>query len=105
MKRTCPASMPCSRISPGPCARKTTWKAMIREELKIQGLDQFGASSLVILGQIRTGPGQHWAVRREFYGRVKARFEAEGIEIPYTYLPPAPPRLAPPVPEEATEIK
>ena len=82
-----------------------TWKGMIREELKIQGLDQFGASSLVIIGQIRTGPGQHWAVRREFYGRVKARFAEEGIEIPYTYLPPAPPRLAPPVPEEAREVK
>jgi small conductance mechanosensitive channel len=81
------------------------WKTMIREDLKIQGLDQFGASGLVVIGQIRTGPGQHWAVRREFYGRVKARFEAEGIEIPYTYLPPAPPRHLPAVEEAAGEGK
>jgi small conductance mechanosensitive channel len=71
------------------------WGAQMRDDLQLFGLDEFGASALVITGQIRTGPGQHWAVRREFYARVKARFEAENIEIPYTYLPPAPPRLAP----------
>jgi small conductance mechanosensitive channel len=71
------------------------WGAQMRDDLQIFGLDQFGASGLVITGQIRTGPGQHWAVRREFYARVKARFEAEHIEMPYTYLPPAPPRPGP----------
>jgi small conductance mechanosensitive channel len=71
------------------------WGAQMRDDLQIFGLDQFGASGLVITGQIRTGPGQHWAVRREFYARVKDRFEAEHIDMPYTYLPPAPPRAAP----------
>jgi len=66
------------------------WGAMIRDDLQIFGLDEFGASALVITGQIRTGPGQHWAVRREYYARAKRRFEEENIEIPYTYLPPAP---------------
>jgi len=75
------------------------WGAMMRDDLQLFGLDQFGASALVITGQIRTGPGQHWSVRREFYARVKARFEAEHIEMPYTYLPPAPPRLEPPAEE------
>jgi moderate conductance mechanosensitive channel len=68
------------------------WGAMMRDDLQIFGLDQFGASALVITGQIRTGPGQHWSVRREFYGRIQKRFAEEGIEIPYTYLPPAPPK-------------
>jgi moderate conductance mechanosensitive channel len=77
------------------------WKAMMRDDLQIFGLDQFGASALVITGQIRTGPGQHWAVRREFYARVKARFEAEHIEMPYLYLHPAPPRVEPQVQEDA----
>jgi len=66
------------------------WGAMMRDDLQIFGLDEFGASALVITGQIRTGPGQHWAVRREYYARVKRRFEEENIEMPYTYLPPAP---------------
>jgi small-conductance mechanosensitive channel len=69
---------------------------MMRGDLEINGLDQFGASALMITGQIRTGPGQHWAVRREFNRRMLIRFAEEHIEIPYTYLPPAPP---PPVPE------
>jgi small conductance mechanosensitive channel len=68
------------------------WSLMIKDDLQIFGLDQFGASALVITGQIRTGPGQHWAVRREYYARVKKRFEEEHIEMPYTYLPPAPPK-------------
>lgn len=82
------------------------WGAMMRDDLQIFGLDQFGASALTITGQIRTGPGQHWAVRREFYARVKQRFEAEGIELPYLYLAPAPDQpaheeAAPSLPEKS----
>ena len=71
------------------------WAPMIRDDLQIFGLDQFGASALVITGQIRTGPGQHWAVRREFNARVKQRFEADHIDMPYAYLAPAPPKPEP----------
>jgi small conductance mechanosensitive channel len=74
-----------------------TWGSMMRDDLQINGLDQFGASALMITGQIRTGPGQHWAVRREFNRRVVIRFAEEHIEIPYTYLPPAPPEPPAPV--------
>jgi small conductance mechanosensitive channel len=59
------------------------WGAMMRDDLQIFGLDQFGTNALIITGQIRTGPGQHWSVRREFYARVKQRFEDEHIEMPY----------------------
>ncbi len=76
-----------------------SWGSMIRDDLKINGLDQFGASALMITGQIRTGPGQHWAVRREFNRRMVLRFAAEHIEIPYAYLPPAPPEPAKTEPE------
>jgi small conductance mechanosensitive channel len=60
-----------------------TWGAMMRDDLQLFGLDSFGELGLVLLGQIRTGPGQHWSVRREFYGRVQKRFAEEGIELPY----------------------
>ncbi len=59
------------------------WGEMIRDDLQIFGLDEFGQLGLVITGQIRTGPGQHWGVRREFCARVVKRFAEEGIEIPY----------------------
>ncbi len=61
---------------------ESAWGAMIRDDFQLFGLDQFGANGLVITGQIRTGPGQHWAVRREFYARVYKRFAEEGITIP-----------------------
>jgi small-conductance mechanosensitive channel len=77
-----------------------TWGSMMRDDLQINGLDQLGASALMITGQIRTGPGQHWAVRREFNRRMVQRFAVEHIEIPYTYRAPAPPPVpaAPTVP-------
>ncbi len=58
------------------------WAAMIRDDFQLFGLDQFSSRGLVITGQIRTGPGQHWAVRREFYARIYQRFAEEGISIP-----------------------
>jgi small conductance mechanosensitive channel len=60
------------------------WGAMMKDDLQLFGLDEFGPNALIIMGQIRTGPGQHWSVRREFYGRVQKRFVHEGIEIPHT---------------------
>jgi small conductance mechanosensitive channel len=61
------------------------WGAQMRDDLQLFGLDAFGDYGLILLGQIRTGPGQHWSVRREFYGRVQKRFAAEGIQIPYNH--------------------
>jgi small conductance mechanosensitive channel len=61
------------------------WGAQMRDDLQLFGLDSFGDYGLIILGQIRTGPGQLWAVRREFYGRVQKRFAQEGIQIPYNH--------------------
>ena len=78
---------------------------MMRDDLQIFGLDQFGTSALVITGQIRTGPGQHWAVRREFYARVKASFQAENIEMPYMYFPREPHGVEAQVLARAAEIR
>ena len=84
------------------------WAAMMRDNLQLFGLDSFGELGLVLTGQIRTGPGQHWAVRREFYGRVQKRFAEEGIELPYRVsqnlrldMGNKPEELAPPSPGAA----
>lgn len=61
---------------------ESVWGAMIRDDLQIFGLDKFGERGMVVTGQIRTGPGQNGAVRREFYRRVQMRFAEEGIIIP-----------------------
>lgn len=61
------------------------WGVMIRDDLQVFGLDSFGELGLVITGQIRTGPGQHASVRREFQARVQKRFLESGIELPYRH--------------------
>jgi small conductance mechanosensitive channel len=75
---------------------------MIRDDVQIFGVDEFSVNGMVITGRIRTGPGQHWAVRREFYARIKAKLEAAGIAIPYVYN--SPPARLPPPPGSAAEI-
>ncbi len=62
-----------------------TWRAQIIGDIELWGLDQFGASSVVITGRIKTPAGKQAAVKREFQRRVKLRFDAEGIEMPYNY--------------------
>ncbi|WP_297369309.1 mechanosensitive ion channel domain-containing protein [Acidocella sp.] len=65
---------------------------MIRDDLQLYGLDELSMNGMVFTGRIRTGPGQHWAVRREFYARLKPRLDAAGVAFPYSYYftPPAP---------------
>jgi len=75
------------------------WAPMVRDELEVWGLDQFGASSVIIACRIRTGPSQRWAVGREFNRRIKRRFDELNIEMPYPTQKlvldqPAPPYLA-----------
>lgn len=62
-----------------------SWDVMIRNDIQIFGLDAFAELGLVITGQIRTGPGQNAAVRREFHARVQKRFSAEGIALSYRH--------------------
>jgi small conductance mechanosensitive channel len=57
----------------------------ILEPIEIFGLDQFGASEVVIKARFKTKPGDQWAVGREFNKRLKQAFDREGIEIPFPH--------------------
>ncbi len=61
------------------------WAAKISGDFELWGLDQFGASSLMITGRIKTPAGKQYDIKREFNRRIKLRFDAEGIELPYNY--------------------
>ncbi|MGI3777123.1 MAG: mechanosensitive ion channel domain-containing protein [Janthinobacterium lividum] len=52
-------------------------------DLSLWGVDELGDSAVTIKGQVRTTVGGRWPVQREILRRVKKRFEAEGIDIPY----------------------
>jgi moderate conductance mechanosensitive channel len=58
---------------------------LILEPLDALGVDQFGDSAVVIKVRLKTLPAAQWQVGREMNRRIKKRFDAEGIEIPFPH--------------------
>ncbi len=59
------------------------WKVDMLEEPEVWGVEALGADGITIRLVIKTQPGQQWKVTRELNRRMKARFDAESIEIPF----------------------
>lgn len=51
--------------------------------VEIAGVDAFQDSAVLIKGRLKTRAGQQAAMGREFNRRMKKRFDAEGISIPF----------------------
>jgi small-conductance mechanosensitive channel len=66
-------------------AEEPEWKEIITEPPSILGVDSLGDSSVNIVCWIKTRPLSQWSVSREFRRRMKNRFDAEGIEIPFPH--------------------
>ena len=47
------------------------------------GVEMLAADSVNLRVMIKTLPMEQWAVARELRQRIKARFDHEGIEIPF----------------------
>ena len=58
----------------------------ILEDLEVAGVDQWADSAVVIRCRFKVKPIEQWGVRREYLQRLKAAFDARGIEIPYPHL-------------------
>ena len=58
---------------------------LILEPLDVLGVDQFADSAVIIKVRIKTVPIMQWQVGREMNRRIKKRFDAEGIEIPFPH--------------------
>jgi moderate conductance mechanosensitive channel len=61
------------------------WRPLLTEELTVPGVESFGDSSVVIRIVATTLPLKQWEVARELRRRLKHRFDAEKIEIPYPH--------------------
>jgi len=55
----------------------------IIEEPEVWGVESLGPSSVVIRLVVKTRPSDQYSISRELRQRLKAAFDAEGIEIPY----------------------
>jgi moderate conductance mechanosensitive channel len=61
------------------------FEALILEPLEVLGVDRFADSAVIIKARIKTLPIKQWMVGREFNRRMKKRFDALGIEIPFPH--------------------
>jgi small conductance mechanosensitive channel len=57
----------------------------ILEPLDVLGVDRFADSAVVIKARLKTWPIRQWEVGREMNRRIKKRFDAEKIEIPFPH--------------------
>ena len=55
----------------------------IEGEPEILGVNELGDSAVVLRGRFTTVADERWNVRREALRRIKNRFDAEGITIPF----------------------
>jgi moderate conductance mechanosensitive channel len=61
--------------------REPAFKPMIRSDLDLWGVDRVDAAMATVVGQIECTDTGRWPVQREFYRRMKKRFQQLGIEI------------------------
>ena len=57
--------------------------SLVIEEPEITGVEALAADSVTIRVMVKTIPLEQWKVARELRQRIKARFDHEGIEIPF----------------------
>lgn len=58
----------------------------ILDDMEMAGVDQLDNSAVVIRCRFKVLPLEQWGVRREYLKRIKAAFDARGIEIPFPHL-------------------
>jgi small conductance mechanosensitive channel len=56
---------------------------LIIEEPEVWGVEALAADAVTVRVTLKTAPMEQWKVAREMRERIKDRFDAEGIEIPY----------------------
>ena len=59
------------------------YKGVIIEQPSVWGVQELGIDGVLVRVALKTAPLEQWAVAREMRARIKARFDHEGIEIPY----------------------
>jgi small-conductance mechanosensitive channel len=63
--------------------RETQFKALMRGDLDLWGVDKVDGATVTIVGQIECTDSGRWPVQREFNRRMKMRFQQLGLDIAY----------------------
>ena len=61
------------------------WSDRVIEEPQILGVNALGDSAVTLRAVIKVGADDRWLVKREALRRIKNRFDADGIEIPFPH--------------------
>jgi moderate conductance mechanosensitive channel len=61
------------------------WAPVIVDEPVVPGVERFDDSAVTIRVMFKTLPLKQWDVGRQYRRRIKNRFDAEGIEIPFPH--------------------
>ena len=61
------------------------WRPVLLEEAQVPGIESFGESGINIRMWLKVLPLKQWETAREMRRRLKHRFDAEGIEIPFPH--------------------
>ena len=59
------------------------FKGQVIEEPSVWGVQDRAVDGVTVRVVLKTTPGEQWAVAREMRQRIKARFDHEGIEMPF----------------------
>jgi small-conductance mechanosensitive channel len=59
------------------------FKALMRGDLDLWGVDKFDGATVTIVGQIVCTDAGRWPVQREFNRRMKIRFQELGVDLAY----------------------
>jgi small-conductance mechanosensitive channel len=62
------------------------WGPLLVEPPEVPGVEAFADSAVVIRLLVKTLPLQQWNVARQLRRRIKKRFDAENIEIPFPHI-------------------
>jgi moderate conductance mechanosensitive channel len=62
------------------------WRALLVDEPQVLGVQELADSAVLIRMVAKTLPLKQWDVARELRRRIKKRFDADGIEIPFPHL-------------------
>ena len=55
-------------------------------DLEIAGVERLDDSAVVLRCRFKVAPLQQWTIKREYLRRIKAAFDATGIEIPFPHV-------------------